>query len=234
MHGALPRVFAGVILSFMKRADSHRHYGAHHHDHNRDHYGNPRDLKAYLARLEGPARKEWQKPDSVVRSLCLRPGQTVVEIGPGPGFFTLRLAKAVGKRGRVFAAEIEPKMIAILRDRLEQKKVTNVTPVLASQHDPHLPAGLADVVFIVNTFHHVPNGSAYLRPLEACPMPGGRLVNIDFREGDLPVGPPADHKMSRADFLKLAKAVGFTLAAEHTFLPYQYFVELRCRPLKAR
>jgi len=234
MHAALPRVFVGVILSSMKRADTHRHHGAHHHDHNRDHYGNPKDLKAYLDRLEGPARKEWQKPDVVVRSLRLKPGQTVAEIGSGPGYFTLRLAKAVGKRGRVFAAEVEPKMIAILRDRLEQKKVTNVTPVLASQHDSHLPAGLADVVFIVNTFHHFPNGSAYLRALEACLMPDGRLVNIDFREGDLPVGPPADHKMSRADFLKLAKAVGFTLAAEHTFLPYQYFVELRCRPLKAR
>jgi len=118
-------------------------------------------------------------------------------------------------------------MIAILRDRLERKKVTNVTPILASQHDPRLPAGFADLVLIVNTFHHFPSGAVYLRAVETCLKPRGRVVNIDFHGGDLPVGPPSGEKLSRIDFLKLARAVGFSVAAEHTFLPYQYFVELK-------
>ena len=211
---------------------AHHDHGSGHHHHpggpeHRDHYGNPKDLKAYLKRLEGPARAGWQKPDAVVRALGLKPGQTVVEIGAGPGYFTLRLAKAVGKKGRVFAVEVEPKMIAILRDRLERKKIANVTPILASQHDPRLPGGLADLILVVNTFHHFPNGSAYMRVLKDSLKPGARLVNVDFREGELPVGPPAEHKLSRAAFLKFASKAGFTISTEHSFLPYQYFVELK-------
>ena len=212
-------------------ADHSHHESGHHHrpggPEHRDHYGNPKDLKAYLSRLEGPARTKWQKPDAVVRALGIKSGQTVAEIGAGPGYFTLRLAKAVGKKGRVLAVEVEPKMIAILRDRLERKKITNVTPILASQQDPRLPVGLADLVLIVNTFHHFPNGSAYMRALKTSLKSGARLVNVDFRDGDLPVGPPADHRLSRAAFLKLASKAGFTLATEHSFLPYQYFVELK-------
>jgi hypothetical protein len=80
----------------------HGHTGHHHapdaHHHGHDHYGNPKDLAEYLARLEGPDRSEWQKPDAVVRALNLKPGQTVAEIGAGPGYFTLRLSKAVSIR----------------------------------------------------------------------------------------------------------------------------------------
>ncbi|HVE82911.1 MAG TPA: rRNA adenine N-6-methyltransferase family protein, partial [Myxococcales bacterium] len=94
---------------------AHQH---HHHDHHHgepDQHGNPRDLDAFIAKLEDPARAGWQRPDEVIRALKLGPQDVVGEIGPGPGFFTLRLARAAR---HVYAVEVEPKLLGVLRDRL--------------------------------------------------------------------------------------------------------------------
>src|SRR5690348_8106363 len=100
------------------------------HEHGRDRFRNPQDLAAYIAAQEEPAREAWQKPDRVVAALGIRPGQTVCDVGAGPGYFSFRLARAVGERGRVFAVDVEPKILEALRDRIEKRAITNVTPVL--------------------------------------------------------------------------------------------------------
>ena len=82
------------------------------------HHGNPEDLAGYVAKMEEPSRDEWQKPDEVLRLLDVKPGQTACDIGAGPGYFALRLARAVGPRGHVFAVDVEPRMLDVLRDRI--------------------------------------------------------------------------------------------------------------------
>src|SRR3990167_2902235 len=84
--------------------DGHGQRGHSHHGHGGRH-GNPEDLDAYIARLEDPARDEWQRPDVVVAALGLRRGQTAGEIGGGPGYWSLRLARKVGAAGRVYAVD---------------------------------------------------------------------------------------------------------------------------------
>ncbi len=196
------------------------------HDAARDRHGNPKDMQAYLRRLLSPDRDEWQMPDPVVRALELEKGQTVAEIGAGPGYFTLRLARAVGKNGSVLAVEVEPGLITILRDRLEKERVASVTPILGLADDPFLPPSACDLILAVNVFHHVQGLPAYLRRLKRSLKRGGRIVNIDFHKRELPVGPPVEHKLAREYFLKAASRSGFRLVAEPTFLPHQYFLVL--------
>lgn len=204
----------------------HGHGGGHGHGGEaRDRLGNPEDLAAYLARLEGPERAAWQKPDEVVARLGLRAGDVVCDVGVGPGYFTLRLARAVGPAGRVHAIDAEPRMLEILEGRAREAGLANVRPLLATD-GAALPPEPVDVVLAVNAFHHFPDRAAYLRALAGKLRPGGRIVNVDFQAGDLPVGPPPDHKLSREDFLASAKAAGLRVAREETFLPYQYFVVL--------
>ncbi len=190
-------------------------------------HGNPANLDSYIAKMEEPERAAWQKPDEVVKALAVSPGQTVCDIGSGPGYFSLRFAKAVGDGGRVFAVDVEPKMLEALRERLAAAKLRNVTPVLGLPDDPLLPAAACDLVVIVDTYHHFPDGPGYLRALVPRLKKGGRLVNIDFQKRELPVGPPVQHKISRDDFLKQAATAGLSLREEKTFLPYQYFVLLQ-------
>ena len=190
-------------------------------------YGNPKALKAYLARQLDPARATWQKPRAVLRAMGLRRGHTVAEIGSGPGFWTLRLARVVGPSGHVYAVDPEPAILEVLRRRLEKTRVKNVTPVLGGAGDPLLPAGRCDLALIVNTYHHFADGPASLRRVAAALRAGGRLVNIDFHKRETPMGPPVDHRVAREEFLRDARRAGLTLVAEHRFLPYQYFLVFR-------
>ncbi len=192
-------------------------------------HGNPDDLDGYIGRMEEPARKAWQRPDEVVAALSVEPGHTVADVGAGPGYFALRLARAVGPLGRVYAVDVVPEMIAALRERLDRAGLGNVTPILARDGDSMLPPVACDLVLVVDTFHHFPDGPEYLRSLAAKLKPGGKIANVDFHKRETPVGPPLEHRVAREDFVGAAHEAGLEVIEEKTFLPYQYFVVLRPR-----
>ncbi len=200
----------------------------HHHEHgDRGQHGNPKDLPSYIAKMEDPARAEWQKPDEVLEALKLGPEDVVGEIGPGPGFFTLRLARRVR---HVYAVDAEAYLLSVLRDRLAAAKARNVTPVLAMPDHPMLPEGSCDLALMVDTFHHFPDRAAYLRELSAALKPGGRIALIDYHQRELPVGPRPEAKVAREDALLACEQAGLELVDEPSFLPYQYFLVLSPRP----
>jgi SAM-dependent methyltransferase len=200
-----------------------------HDDDGRDRFKNPRDLNGYIAAQESPDRAAWQKPDEVLDKLALKPGQTVCDIGAGPGYFALRAAKRIGDSGRVFAVDVEPRILKVLRDRIDRAKLRNVTPVLALANDPLLPPRSCDLVLIVDAYHHFPDRPRYLGRLAALLRPGGRLVNIDWHKHKTGFGPPLDHRIAREDFLADAAKVNLRVVAEPTLLPHQYFVVLSAR-----
>jgi SAM-dependent methyltransferase len=119
-------------------------------------------------------------------------------------------------------------MIALLEQRARDAGVENVRPLLAAD-GAALPPEPCDVILVVNTFHHFPDGAGYLRALAGRLRPGGRIANVDFHEGELPVGPPPDHKVAREDFVAAAARAGLAVVREETFLPYQYFFVLAPR-----
>ena len=201
-------------------------HGGHHEGHGHaghDRLGNPQDLAAYLARLEGEDRTAWQKPDEVIRLLGVKRGDRVCDVGAGPGYFALRLARAVGPQGEVYAFDAEPRMLEVLRQRMREQGLFHVRPVLAEEGVPPRPC---DLVLVVNTFHHFRDGAGYLRRLAGHLKPGGRIANVDFHKRELPGGPPLEHKVAREDFLAAAREAGLRLVAEHEVLPYQYFLVL--------
>ena len=95
---------------------------------------------------------------------------------------------------------------------------------------PTLDRANSDVVLIVDTFHHFPDGVAYLWRLSSALKPGGRIVNIDFQKRETPVGPPVAHRVSREEFLAFAASAGLVMVSEETFLPRQYLIALAPKP----
>jgi|SRR5262245_44836827 ubiquinone/menaquinone biosynthesis C-methylase UbiE len=186
----------------------------------------PEELKGALKRQLAPRRAKWQKPDAVVRALGLRRGQVVAEIGSGPGYFTPRLARAVGPTGHVYAVDPEAAVLDVLRKRMKQAGVSNVTPVLGRDDDPLLPSGRCQVAVIINAYHHMHGGAAFLRRLVRRLGRGARVVNVDWDEKS-EFGPPPKRRVPRARFLRDARRAGLRLVAERAFLPHQYFLELR-------
>jgi ubiquinone/menaquinone biosynthesis C-methylase UbiE len=150
----------------------------------------------------------------------------VAEIGAGPGYFTPRLARAVGPSGHVYAVDPEPAVLDVLRRRLGHTRLRNITPVLGRDDDALLPKGRCDVALIINVYHHLREGAAFLRRLVPTLPRHARVVNIDWRE-DSEWGPPPRRRIPRARFLRDARRAGLRLIAEHRFLPHQYFLVLR-------
>ena len=181
------------------------------------------DVERWAEQWESEERLEWQKPVVVVGLLAIQPGQVVADLGAGTGIFTRPLSIAVGETGTVYAVDIEPKMLEYIGSRGDVLQ-DRVIPVLAEANEPGLPDDTVDVILTVNTWHHIKKRSAYLKKLDQALSPDGRMVVIDFRAGELPVGPPPNHKISRQKVLKEFEKAGWKLAAESIALPYQYML----------
>jgi SAM-dependent methyltransferase len=225
-HRLLALALLAVAPALADEPHPHGHDGATRHA---SAHGNPGDLDRYIAHLADPARDAWQKPDALLAALAVTPGQVACDVGAGPGYFTLRLSRLVGPAGRVYAVDVEPRILAALVERLAAAGARNVTPVLSLPDDPLLPPASCDLVLVVDTYHHFPDGRAYLRRLAASLRPGGRIVNVDFQKRETPVGPPVAHRVSREDFLSDAAAAGLAVSREHDLLPWQYALELTPR-----
>ncbi len=184
----------------------------------------PENINEYIQHLEDPSRTEWQQPDKVMKALAIKPGETIADVGSGPGYFTLRFARAVGPAGKVYAVDIAPGMLAYLKKQARTERLTNIETILAKPDNPELPPASVDMIFICDTLHHISNRAGYYPYLLQALKPGGRLVNVDFYKRTLPVGPPVHMKIAKSEMIKEAEAAGFHLAEQFSFLKYQYFL----------
>ncbi len=170
--------------------------------------------------FDDPERDAWQHPDDVVRELGLTPSSVVADLGAGTGYFSMRLARVVPS-GKVFAVDIEPGMVEHVKKRAREAKLENVTGIVAAADDPKLPPGV-DVVLVVDTYHHLTERTRYFEGVRSKLAPGGRVVIVDFKKGDFPVGPPDAHKIAPDAVKTEMAAAGFRACKSYDALPYQY------------
>jgi SAM-dependent methyltransferase len=181
------------------------------------------NAERWAERFDSPERAEWQKPQQVAWLLGLGAGQSVADLGCGTGYFLRILSGLVEESGKVYAVDIEQEMLDHATAR-QDIPYDNVVAVLAEPSDPKLPDGELDLILTVNTWHHIDKRIKYLGRLASALKPYGRLVIIDWREGDLPHGPPAGHKLSRDAVVDELRKAGWTLTSESVALPYQYML----------
>lgn len=130
-------------------------------------------------RFDEAERERWQRVAEIVRSMELREDSQVADVGAGDGFFSVRLARALGTRGSVWAVEIDEKAIARLSQRAVAGSLSNVRTILGAADDPRLPPGSLDAILIVNSYHEMPRFDAMLSRLFEALKPGGRLVLVE-------------------------------------------------------
>jgi predicted methyltransferase len=172
---------------------------------------------------EGFRRDGWQHPEEVVRVLGLKAGDTVADLGAGGGYFTFRLADAVGKAGAVYAVDVDPGMIDYLTTRARGEGYANVHPLLVGENDPGLPADGVDLIFTCNTYHHLSDRPAYFARVKQYLRPGGRIAIIDHEHKGF-FARLFGHATADDVVRREMENAGYRLEQHHTFLPRQNFM----------
>ncbi len=174
--------------------------------------------------LERRERDDEENTSLAVRLLGIKKGWRVADIGAGSGYFTVRMAKAVGDTGRVYANDIQPGMLELLTQNVARAKLANVTPVLGAIDDPRLPAASLDLALMVDVYHEFSQPQAMLRKLREALKPGGRLVLLEYRAEDPTVPIRPEHKMTKAQVKLEVEAEGFKQWRVYDDLPQQHVI----------
>ena len=176
--------------------------------------------------LDRDDRAERERPDLVIAALDLRAGMVVADVGAGSGYFTLRLARAVGATGRVIATDVQPEMLALIRERATAAGLTNVEPRLVTPNDAGLAPGSIDLALLVDVYHELADPAAVVGGLRAALRPGGRLVLVEYRGEDPAVPIKPEHKMTLAQIRRELPPLGFRELEVIETLPDQRIVIL--------
>jgi SAM-dependent methyltransferase len=177
---------------------------------------------AGAAWLDREEREAEETPARALAILQVAPGSTVADIGAGSGYFTERLSRLVGASGRVYANDIQPGMLDLLRRRLKREHLTNVTLVLGEPADPKLPAAAIDMALMVDVYHELSDPQTMLANIRKALKPGGRLVLIEYKGEDQSIPILPSHKMTVAQAKLEVEHEGFALTTVNSSLPRQH------------
>ncbi len=183
------------------------------------------NFESMVADFESKDRGIWQKPDMVISLLGDLQGKTVADIGAGTGYFTFRM---VPKAEKVIGIDIDQRFISFLdsvKVRLPEKYRGHFETRLAKVNDPCLKPNEVDAVIIVNTYGYIENRVQYLKLLSKGIVPGGRVLIIDFKKNNLPVGPPDQFRVATSQVERELVAAGFKITKiDKEALDYQYIM----------
>ena len=177
--------------------------------------------------LVRPEREAEEHPDAALDAIGISKGAAVADVGAGAGYMTWRLATRVGPAGKVYANDIEPKMLALLRRNMEQRHLSNVETVLGTIDDPKLPHAALDLILLVDVYHEFSEPQKMLRHMRESLKPDGRLVLLEYRAEDPTVPIRPEHKMTVAQVKAEIEPEGFRLADTLEVLPRQHILIFR-------
>ncbi len=180
------------------------------------------DAEKFAEKFDAPARDEWQKPDDVIKALEIPKDGTVLDIGAGTGYFSVRIAKAF-PQATVVAVDVEPSMLQYLQKRAAGEHLHNIITSEAAdpkQIETKVPA---DVIVIVNVYHHLPDRVRYFTDLSKKLKGDGTLAIIDFTL-ESPEGPPKEHRIGPEKVIAELKQANLQMHKKFDFLPNQYFL----------
>lgn len=179
--------------------------------------------------LERPERAEEERTDRVLDALELAPGMTVADIGAGSGYYSWRMAERVGPRGTVYAVDVQPEMIALLKRQMKDRGAANVKAILGTATDPRLPPRSLDLALMVDVYHELEYPYEMLAAITRALKPGGRVVFVEFKANDPDVPIKPLHTMTEAQVRKEAAAHPLAWQKTISDLPLQRVIVFRRR-----
>ena len=176
--------------------------------------------------LERENREDEEAPSKAIAAMDLAEDAIVADIGAGSGYYSFRIAEKIPK-GKVMAVDIQPEMLAFLKNRATELKITNVIPHRGGTKGIDLPASSIDVALMVDAYHEFSDPAEMLASIFLALKPGGRVVLLEFRGEDDKVPIKQLHKMSESQVRLELESAGFTFVSNHALLPWQHFITFR-------
>jgi len=181
-----------------------------------------RNLKAKMFNKKASDPKN--KPDQILEALELRQGQNVADIGAGGGYFCLRFAEAVGRKGKVYAVDTNPKFLESIKNGAKEKRLNNVKTILVVGKDLTLPERGLDLIFMRNVCHHLTNRVEYFKKLKRFLKPRGRVAILEYKHAKpFTFRGMFGHYVPRETIIEKMKEAGYRVKQEFDFLPEQSF-----------
>ncbi len=165
-----------------------------------------------LSIFENVEREKNLQINRVMDILQISDGKSVADIGAGSGWFTVRAAKRVGEKGKVFAVEINQEYINHIATRAKDEGFANITAILATDDDPRLKSSSVDAVLILKTYHEIAQPIRYLKNLRPA-LRDGALIGIIDRNGK-----GDDHGIKKEIVIDEAKQAGYLLKDQYDFV----------------
>jgi SAM-dependent methyltransferase len=170
------------------------------------------------------SRGAWQNPDLVIRKFGSLSDKVVADIGSGTGYFAIPISRLAR---RVIAIDIEQRYLDYIEDRklqLPLQQADRIETRLTVESEPNLHSDEVDAVLMVNVFYYLKNRVQYMNIVRKALKPDGKLVLVDFKTGDMPVGPP-DGKIEVAQVVEIMQSAGFeNISIDEESLQYQYII----------
>ena len=199
-----------------------RHHGHQHGDANAHMHEN--DFEDLVQRFDDPARADWQKPDEVIAFLGDIVNNTIMDIGCGTGYFSFKLVEA---GALVIAADVDDRFLSLVKEKKQESGLDDkqLSTRKLPYDSPELAASEVDMVLIVDTYHHIEDRENYFAKVKNGLKENGRLVVIDFKKEESPMGPPKKMRMSAAFVQAELEGAGFSaFSVDSLLLPYQYIL----------
>ena len=171
-----------------------------------------------------PERRSRQDPETILQSIGLRKGMTFVDAGCGEGFFALPAAKIVGPEGRVYAFDINPESVAALNSNAAAEGLTNISAEARPAEEAVSCNGCADIVFFGIDLHDFHDPAQVIRNAKVMLRPGGRLIDLDWKDIRMDFGPPFEKRFSVIKARGLIEAGGFSVISVGDAGPYHYLI----------
>ena len=181
--------------------------------------------------LKDEDRRRRLQPERILDEADVQPGETMVDVGAGPGFWTELLAKRVGPNGHVFAVDVEPVMLDELRTLVRERGLSNVDVVQSEETSIPLEEGIADLVLLVFVLHEPPDPMPFLAEIIRLLKPDGRVLVVDWQDWPTEQGPPLEVRISQEEARALLGAAG--LSAEAMTSPTRDAYVLLAREFRA-
>ncbi len=187
------------------------------------HKFNPADI----GKLDNPKRRSMLPPEEVLTLSGLKPGDRMIDIGAGSGYFSLPASVITGPEGHVTAVDSSPEMVAHMKERFGEAQVSNMEIILSGEYDFAVGDKKFDFAFISTVLHEIEDKERFLKMVYGVLASGGRVAVVEWVKEVMDSGPPVHDRIDEGETAGILTACGFTSVRPVKYSAYHYIVTAR-------